>query len=257
MKFKSLVIFCLLSTFTATTTANYGERWYNVEIILFAHNNEAALQEEHWPEDPGTPDSSNSVTLVGNIDESERLPGQIVEYEKLPINMLTGALSRLKRSGRYRVIHSTAWRLPYLRENQAPSVRIKAGRRYTESGQTAPEASTIRPTFTQQTTAQVLGQPLENQVVDGALYEIDGRIKISLSKYLDVDADLLFRENVFLPDHAGVPTQTFRSFRLAEYRRMKSKTIHYLDHPMFGMVIGIDRYEPELLNGTLSAISGN
>ncbi len=252
MKITTLITLPLLLMLIGTpVSANYGERWYNVEIILFAHNNEAALQEEHWPEDPGTPDSSNSVSIISHGNSSERLPGQIIEYEKLPITMLASSLSRLKRSGRYRVIHSTAWRLPYLRVNQAPSVRIKAGRRFTDTGQPATAASIQRPTHTEQITAQVAGQSIENQIIDTALYEIDGRIKISLSKYLDVDADLLFRDNVFLPDHEGVPTQTLRSFRLTEYRRMKSKTIHYLDHPMFGMVIGIDRYEPALINRTL------
>jgi len=80
---------------------------------------------------------------------------------------------------------------------------------------------------------------------DEALYEIDGRIKISLSKFLDVDADLLYRRNVNLPDAQGLPVNEFREFRLTEFRRMKSKTIHYLDHPMFGVVIGIDRYKAD------------
>ena len=77
------------------------------------------------------------------------------------------------------------------------------------------------------------------------LYEIDGRIKISLSKFLDVDTDLLYRRPVTLPDSNGLPVNEFRQFRLNEFRRMKSKTIHYLDHPLFGVIVGIDRYVPE------------
>ena len=61
--------------------AAYGERWYNVEVIIFANNNDAALQEEHWPLDPGVPDSSHSVSLVSSAG-LERLPGQIFEFEK-------------------------------------------------------------------------------------------------------------------------------------------------------------------------------
>lgn len=243
MKITNLttLLLAVLITILGATTAHASERWYNVEVIIFAHNNEAALSEENWPVDPGIPDSTNSVTLITDIDEDERLPGQIIEFEKLDINMLGGALSRLKRSSRYDVKYASAWRLPDLPVKLAPPVRIKAGQRFTAEGNPAPPPPV--PTHTQTIVGQVVGQDQLPAIVDDALYEIDGRIKISLSKYLDVDADLVYRSHVFLPDADGVPTRTFQSFRLTEFRRMRSKTIHYLDHPLFGMIIGIDRYE--------------
>lgn len=210
--------------------AAYGERWYNVEVIIFAYSSEVGVQEEFWPLETGYPDVSNSVALVRS-DAAERLPGEIIDYEALPFNMLSAALNRLRRSSRYQVLYSRAWRLPDLPSRSANPVRIRAGKRYDANGNIAAAVPVGLP-----------GQP--QFMVDDALYEIDGRIKISLSKFLDVDADLLYRRHVSLPDENGLPVNEFRQFRLTEFRRMKSKTIHYLDHPLFGVIIGIDRYQP-------------
>ena len=228
---RHLLIFLGMLMAPVAASAAYGERWYNVEVIIFSYASDAGVQEEHWPIETGTPDISNSVSLVRRDNSLETLPGQIIEFEALPFQMLSGALGRLNRSSRYDVLYSRAWRLPDLPSHSATPVRILAGKRYTTDGRLAPPAIASASQFT--------------SMADDALFEIDGRIKISLSKFLDVDADLLYRRNVILPDAEGLPVNEFRQFRLTEYRRMKSKTIHYLDHPMFGVIIGIDRYQPD------------
>jgi len=227
---KYSLIFLSLLLFPGLSSAVYGERWYNVEVIIFAYTSDMGVQEEYWPLETGEPDISNSVSLVRQDDNSERLPGQLMEFEVLPFNMLSAALNRMRRSSRYDVLYSRAWRLPDLPKHSAPPVRIRAGKRYDMNGN--PAAPILSDG-----TGQFSG------TFDDALFEIDGRIKISLSKFLDVDADLLYRRQVNLPDADGLPVTEFRQFRLTEFRRMKSKTIHYLDHPLFGVVIGIDRYE--------------
>ncbi len=226
-----IVTILLLSLFcSASADAAYDGHWYKVEIIIFAHNNSAALREEYWPPEPGLPDMSGVVSLTTGITDSEQLPSRITGFEQLPMQMLKGALSRLQGSNRYRIIHATAWKLPGLSQTAAPPLRIQAGHRH-------PLPTTVT-SLTQGTHAQPI---IRQQAIDSILYEIDGRIKISLSKYLNVDTDLLFHNNILLPNPDGVPVQSLRTFRLTEFRRMKSNTVHYLDHPIFGVVIGIDR----------------
>ena len=213
-----------------TPLNGHAARWYNVEVIIFAYTSDSNLQEELWPEDPGIPDVTNTVSLVNQDDTAERLPGQLTEYESLPFNLLAGSLRKLQRSSRYRVIHARAWRLPDLPSHRAPAVRVRAGKRYTSDGSIVP----FNPAA-ENTTEQA-------EPVDDSLYEIDGRIKVSVSKFLDVDADLLYRRHVTFPDATGIPVNEFREFRLDEFRRMKSNTIHYLDHPLFGVVIAIGKH---------------
>ncbi|HEY5733265.1 MAG TPA: CsiV family protein [Gammaproteobacteria bacterium] len=225
----------VLAAFLLFPGSVFASRWYNVEVIIFAYTSDSGVQEEQWPLDPGAPDVANSVSLITPDDTGERLPGQMLEFETIPFNSLADPLRKLQRSSRYRVIYARAWRLPDLPSHRAPPVRIRAGKRYTPSGEIAPFVPVAGDPGSQSTMA----------VMDDSLYEIDGRIKISLSKFLDVDTDLLYRRYVTLPDANGLPVNEFRQFRLAEFRRMKSNTIHYLDHPLFGMVIGIDRLQTE------------
>jgi len=214
----------------------HAVRWYTVEVIIFANTGNAGVQEELWPENPGIPDSSNAVSLVSV--GAETLPGRPIEFQRLPMKILANSLAAMKRSSRYRVLKAAAWRLPGLPLKSAPPVRIQAGRYYSSDGQitssapASPSAVAIDPLFAAN----------DANTLPAALYELEGRIRISLTRFLDVDADLLYRSNVSLPDTSGAFVNEFRSFRLTEFRRMKSNTIHYIDHPMFGMVIAIDRY---------------
>ncbi|MDX1513929.1 MAG: CsiV family protein [Gammaproteobacteria bacterium] len=55
---------------------------------------------------------------------------------------------------------------------------------------------------------------------------IDGTLRVYLSRYLHADADILYQRE-------GVETP----FRLQTSRRMRSGELHYLDHPLFGVLI--------------------
>jgi hypothetical protein len=232
MKYLQLTIF-LLFVFAQNA---YATRWYTVEVIIFANSSNAGVQEELWPEDPGVPDTSNAVSLVSV--GAETLPGRPIEFQRLPMKILANSLAAMKRSSRYRVLQASAWRLPGLPLKSAPPVLIQAGKRYLPDGQittrapAAPTAASIDPLFDNNAA----------NALPSVLHELEGRIRISLTRFLDVDTDLLYRSNVSLPDSTGGFVNEFRSFRLTEFRRMKSNTIHYIDHPMFGMVIAIDRY---------------
>lgn len=255
MKYFSFIL--PLIVFSSIVSAQEEEsemRWYTTEIIIFANTSTAGVQEEHWPDDPGIPDSANSVILVSDIDEDEILIlGQPIEFQELPLDTLADPLATMQRSSRYRILLATAWRLPGLPKESAPPVLIKAGQRYLPDGTLAPplpDVQTVEPGLTNapaniehEDTFSIETLYAEEDIK----YELEGRIGISLSRYLDVDTDLLYRTYISLPDKNNVFVDQFQAFRLTEYRRMKSKTIHFLDHPMFGMIIAIDRYElPQL-----------
>lgn len=221
--------------------AQEDRRWYTVEMIIFANTYPGALQEELWPEDVGRPDTGNTVSLVSDVELA--LPGVPVEFQQLELERLSEAHRQLQRSSRYRVIKATAWRLPGLAEKTAPPILVLAGKRYLEDGQPAPPLPEPLVNVNDAPIAVPGTAAILSPAQDTALYELEGTVKISLSKFLDVNADLLYRTNVRLPDTQGVMVDEFRSFRLRQFRRMKSNTVHYLDHPMFGVVIAIDRYE--------------
>ncbi|MBD3670395.1 MAG: hypothetical protein HUJ29_06445, partial [Gammaproteobacteria bacterium] len=78
---------------------------------------------------------------------------------------------------------------------------------------------------------------------------IDGTIKLIRKRFLHIEVDLLYRAP-YIEDAANplAREQWPQAFRLIESRRMRSSELHYLDHPMFGVLILATPYvapEPE------------
>ena len=104
--------------------------------------------------------------------------------------------------------------------------------------------------------------PAESQV-PAPSRQLEGTVKVVLGRYLHVYADLLLRRRMpegFIGENrvdglqrtsndngAGFrePTTQRHAFQMRQHRRMRSNEIHYLDHPMMGMIVLIRRAEPE------------
>jgi hypothetical protein len=93
------------------------------------------------------------------------------------------------------------------------------------------------------------------QAHDG-LYELEGKITIALSRYLHTFVDLVLRRPRLTADPAlenaateaylaarAADTHILNNHHLKEHRRMRSKNLHYIDSPEFGMLILITPYE--------------
>ncbi len=81
----------------------------------------------------------------------------------------------------------------------------------------------------QTVTSASQAQPISLQALQPGIRSstgLDGSIRISVSRYLHLNADLRFQA-------PGSTTE----FRLQESRRMRSGELHYLDHPRFGMLV--------------------
>jgi Peptidoglycan-binding protein, CsiV len=88
------------------------------------------------------------------------------------------------------------------------------------------------------------------------LYELEGKITIALSRYLHTYVDLVLRrprlsadpvlnnapEEAYLAAHAA-DTHILNNHPLREHRRMRSKNLHYIDNPEFGVLVLITPYE--------------
>ena len=114
---------------------------------------------------------------------------------------LTGAKLALNQAGGLSPVIHTAWQQPVYGRNAARPFYLKSDREITP------------------------GTPV-----------VEGMIKISVRRYLHVDLDLLLRRTT-----AEVATRAggFQTFRFDEHRRMRSKELHYIDHPLMGMLIEI------------------
>jgi hypothetical protein len=173
------------------------------------------------------------------------------------------------------LIHA-AWRMPVQPEETALPIHLFAGKNYALdlykdkilNGQKSDLASTkinTQKTTEKENDLDVLAS-LQKQKTIQDLYEIDGNLLIYVERYLFVDSQLVIRtetqkEVSIAPrsvlaskeDDAnsefivqkptikpGVKTETAVTETLFDQkRRMRSEEIHYLDHPLFGIIIQI------------------
>ena len=190
-----------------------SERWFTVEMIVFDDLRGEGLHAEHWPAEPGEPPVDGSIEL-------ERLPGgqpdgaahafRLVNRSELS---LTGVRDSLRRSANYRPLLHAGWRLPGVRHGAARPAHV--GARLSGSG------------------------------ADGERPTVQGTVKVSLARYLRVELDLLYVRPA--SGDAAAPEAVPTRFRLVSERRMRSRELHYIDHPLFGVLVWIEplRIEPE------------
>lgn len=94
------------------------------------------------------------------------------------------------------------------------------------------------------------------QVAERPLWQLEGDVSVYLQNvgrtpYLHIDSNLDFRAPITLslPGETDVKTDNFlQSYHFDQLRRVISKQLHYFDHPLFGMVVQIRRYEPPKSN---------
>lgn len=176
---------------------------------------------------------------------------------------LSGVWKKLERSSAYRPLLQVAWVQPGYPAQDAPLVHIRnANAALGAVG--ASDERTSSPSSGNDTGFAATLSPRITVARDPSKPAIDGTVRVHRARYLHVEADLLyyrplqgdaasaantaaekagsappadspdsaFIEQLLAEDHAEP-----RLFRLTEQRRMRSKELHYLDHPVFGVLV--------------------
>jgi len=156
---------------------------------------------------------------------------------------LNQELAQLKRSSNYRVLYHSGWMQPVAETQNPKPIRIQGG-----------------------------------DILDNGMFEIDGYIGIGKGRYLHFRPDLYFsrsltttESNLLLKANAietqtetiepaqqpsastAVNTAAVRplelfipetlTVNLNQARRMRSKELHFIDHPLFGVLVEIKPVE--------------
>ncbi|MGH1462663.1 MAG: CsiV family protein [Neptuniibacter sp.] len=224
-----------LSFFIALTTQVHAEDWFTVEVIIFANNGSENLDDEYWQEINAIPERA-SITLAPPAANDEELNA----FQQLPGNLLSlhQEISRLVRSSKYRVLYHKGWMQPVSETQNPKPVRIQGG-----------------------------------NILDNGMFELDGYIAVGRGRYLHFRPDLYFSrtltadESQFLkkkqpstepspleneatiPNAASNATLAMQpielfipdtlTVNLKQARRMRSKELHFIDHPLFGVLVEI------------------
>ena len=237
-------------------------RYYDVEIVLFENLDRAAREAEQWPASVELEQEENTAVL------GERFTGTLPEgvdprnaFRLLPAKrlQLNDQARKIEESPSRRVLLHTAWRQPGLSRENAINV-------YFRKAIPAIPAEPAEATATAADPGTATAPP-PSRYVDPEAGEIEGLIKVILSRYLHVTTDIVFRPQPATPpadpffagqgefgaDREPIEPETATGFEALPQpvvyrqhqtrRRMRSRELHYLDNPVLGLLVLITPYE--------------
>lgn len=204
--------------------------WYQFEILIFERISAGAGTTEFWPDDPGTPSRLNAIPLtedrareIGLQEPIETAAPPAPEPEPEPFRplaksewQLSEQHQHLSRSRNYKPLLHVAWRQQVIDPDQSQQLFLEL-----------PKSSNPQ---------SAIDEPLM----------LEGTIRVGVKRYLHLDTDLLLRRWETEDGMTGNSLEfrpAFRTFRMQSQRRMRSGEIHYLDHPIIGVLFLASRYE--------------
>jgi len=206
--------FCLTSGLAWAEEAPTSEAppWYQFEIIIFERVAPGAGSTEYWPSDPGRPSRLNALPINLRARPATDSP-EPVAYQPLPASelRLSAEAAHLRRARNYRLLLHGAWRQPVV------------------------DPAKAQPLFVQFDDRQLVSQTTRG----AEPVSLEGTIRVGVKRYLHLAVDLLLRS---WPQDGG-SSGDFRSYRMQANRRMRSGELHYLDHPLLGVLFIANRYQ--------------
>ena len=232
--------------------------WYQVEVLV-VEPTDPGLTNEKWPVVIEEASQANMVELSAPIQPVAKVSGTNTPAEAFQLlnpdeYQLLSVAEKLEKRDKYKVMLHVAWRQPLEENAESPAVHIHNGLKdhfLADSEQTAdtsnedtaalPVLNSLPDALPEELPEHNLVGPVENFV--------DGSITMTLTRYLHIKTHMVyFNPEVDLGRQIAEQendTPVVERFLLKESRRVRRKEIHYLDHPYFGIIARVTRYEPE------------
>jgi hypothetical protein len=264
-----------LSLLPALLHAEQEDRWYQVEVIVFSQNNPEYHTSERWPLDYALPNMEQSRELVNPASLKTSQPApllpqpfSLVSAERL---QLGETARRIQNARDVELVLHLGWLQPGLAEEQAVAVHIydgmpqtAAAANSTEPVSPATEGDMGTPPRLDGTLRLILSrylhiqsdllwrEPLPNQLGFAAEQSlINGGTATPQPAAMDNDAthvidsgtgNLSDNGEMTTESTAGSSALNYQVYRMQQSRRMRSNEVHYLDHPLFGIIVQVTPY---------------
>jgi len=251
-----LFIFLLINFSSITTSfADEGDiRYYDVEIIIFENTQNKYRQSELWKKNfiQHEPETYVQISQPLPIDFSEEYdPLLSFKYVENTNYRLNDIATSLNESNFYRILLHTAWRQPGLSKENALNVKIE----HIIPVENTTDNKSTDIENTQDETKQLTNEDYFNQSPEidsnneNKSFILSGYIKLILSRYLHLKFDLVYHElqnestELFINDEFGEDNLLPDVFHILQTRRLRSKELHYIDHPVISIVALITPYK--------------
>ena len=194
----------LITVLSISHTARADEiPTYKIEVIVFESMALKAWTEEFWPIDPALPNTSNSTSVFSRNQK----PLWINQAQR----DLSNEAARLKRQG-YRVLFHEAWQQKAYPNKNSHSVLVEGSHQYGSN--------------------------------------LLGTIRLYKTRFAHVNVDLQLDRRIpgkiydeFLQHqqlNVGEKPTHWR-FNLQESRKIRPGELHYIDHPLYGVLVEISK----------------
>ncbi len=236
--FLIVTVICLKAVAAgAQTTPPLPDEGYAVELIIYEDLRDQALGTEYWAVDPGSPSVTSAIRLPPPISaptQDEATPDVSVLSPQPPPPTTAGVASiqaltieqlrlievweALHRSKNYRPLLHKGWWQPDLGRAKTQPVYLSAA-----------------------------AEPPPNTPVAAAIALVEGRVAVYLQNYLHLSLDVIYRRA--LPSTANPGDSLHippKHYRLQATRRIRFDQLHYIDHPLFGVLLQIFAPETQL-----------
>lgn len=197
---------------------------YDIEVIIFEDARARYLNNESWNQDIKTDSinsSDNKKLKVGQLSKSKI---NAVELTNLKPAMLKHEYKRINNSSEYNVLFYSAWRQAGLAESNAFEIDINK---------------------------------LKNAHKNKSENTISGQLKVVLARYLHFHGKLDYIRKNEVEESVNAATaiehlaeqsamdevvtaQSNGHYPFTIQRRMRSKELHYIDHPLVGILVRIN-----------------
>lgn len=214
---------------------------YEIEIVIFSFNQSQSAGSEIWPDLVTTASVENAVELH-NATSLTQVPGpdeKAYYYSKIPAEnyRLADQVEKLTASNRYKVIYHSAWIQPGLDKENAEFIHIQSADNNASLPVLDPIGN-IYNGYSNNRNNPLLMQPAENLALSMPL--LDGVVKVELGRYLHIYFDLKYQRNI-APQQGVIDSsknyKDIKFYPVQTHRRMRSKEIHYIDHPLIGILV--------------------
>lgn len=201
--FKSLILCAGLVGFSGSLHAEQTPR-YTVEVIVFENYALRGWTEEHWPDEIKLPATQGSTSLF----TTGKSP-LFIENANQSLDSLAQKISK-----NYRVLFHQAWSQNAVDTKNAPTVLIE-------------------------------------KVKQGGT-QMMGTIKLYKTRFAHIEVDLEFERVIPAKViEAFVENQRLASgelpshwrFNLNEARKIREGEVHYIDHPLFGVLVRLQSHD--------------
>jgi hypothetical protein len=231
-------------------------RFYDVEVIIFKNVRVPKGKELILPvSSPRIDAQIMDLSSPASIKRANKKAYKLLSSKQL---RLRDKVARIVKSPYYDLLLHVGWRQPGLEKEKSLPIWIRGGRIFDEEFVSIDSQLTALTPASENQAAETISATRGNVQ---KIYELEGKITVALSRYLHTYTDLVLRrprlslgETVENPEsaaslqNASADSYILNNHSLKEHRRMRSKTLHYLDSPEFALLILITPYESSDVN---------